>query len=213
MISSYVTQNWITVIIVFLIALLVLLHFLYKIRFVKFISIIKTKEYFVDYINKGNSFVSLFNGVLFLFQLGIYALFVYLIKMSYRKLDNGLSVFLDILSMLFLFIIGRYLIGKVISYILGIDKIQGILSFVKFTYFSKVAIYLFPLVIVLFYIPYYQRELLMGIMSLAVAMLLYFYGKLLLQNQKIIFRNLFYFILYLCTLEIIPLVYLYKTIF
>jgi hypothetical protein len=213
MISSYVTQNWITVIIVFLIALLVLLHFSYKIRFVKFISIIKTKEYFVDYINKGNPFVSLFNGVLFLFQLGVYALFVYLIKMSYRKLDNGLSVFLDILSMLFLFIIGRYLIGKVISYILGIDKIQGILSFVKFTYFSKVAIYLFPLVIVLFYIPYYQRELLMGVMSLAVAMLLYFYGKLLLQNQKIIFRNLFYFILYLCTLEIIPLVYLYKTIF
>ena len=213
MISSYVAQNWITVIIIFLIAFMVLLHYLYEQRFLKFISIIKTKEYFVDYTNKKASFISLFNGLLFFLQLGIYSLFIHSLKFTFSKTKEGISIFLNIAIILFLFFLGRYVIGKIISYLFGIDKIQGLLSFVKFTYFSKVTIYLFPLVIISHYIPQYKKELLVVTTGLVIVMLLYFYGKLLAQNQKLIFRNLFYFILYLCTLEIIPLVYLYKTIF
>ena len=213
MISSYVTQNWITVIIIFLIILLVLLHYLYKERFVKFISLVNTNEYFVDYINKKASFISFFNGILFFLQLGVYSLLVYLISLNLSNSKIELFGFYKITTILFLFFIGRYLIGKLISFIFGIDKIQGVLSFVKFTYFSKVAIYLFPLVIIIFFIPQYKNGLLLVTSGTLIVVLLFFYGKLVLQNQKLIFRNLFYFILYLCTLEIIPLVYLYRTIF
>jgi len=213
MISIYATQNWVTIIIIFLIAFLVTLHYLYLERFVKFVSFYKTEAYFVDYIDKKGLFYGFFNGFLFFFQLGVYALFLYLIKLQYANIDGEIAVLLNIVNILFVFFIGRFLIGKMFSYIFGIAKIQIVLSFVKFTYLSKVAIYIFPLIIISFYLPTYKRMLLLTTIVLTIVMLLYFYGKIVLQNQKLIFHNLFYFILYLCTLEIIPLVYLYKTIF
>ena len=36
------------------------------------------------------------------------------------------------------------------------------------------------------------------------------YSLLLINNKKLIFNNLFYFILYLCALEIVPLVIILK---
>ena len=110
------------------------------------------------------------------------------------------------------YLIGRYLIGKLISFIFGIDKIQGVLSFVKFTYLAKVAIYMIPFVILLVYLPFNKLVFQYISIGFTVLILLFFYVKLLMQNQKLIFRNLFYFILYLCALEITPLIYFFKAI-
>ncbi|HIP26076.1 MAG TPA: DUF4271 domain-containing protein, partial [Flavobacteriaceae bacterium] len=157
-------------------------------------------------------FISVFNAILFFVQLGIYALLLFFIKESIDGSENGFDTFYSVLLKLFLFFIGRYIIGKIISFVFGIDKIQGILSFVKFTYFSKVAIYIFPFIILLSYISLYNLLLLKVGTIITVLFLLLLYGKILLQNQKLIFRNLFYFILYLCALEITPLIYLFKFI-
>lgn len=212
MISSFVTQDWLTLTIVFLVVLLTYMHYLYEDRFDKLISISKSNEYFVEYMDKKAPFISVFNAILFFAQLGIFALLLFYIKESIDVSENGFETFYIVLFKLFLFIIGRYLIGKIISFVFGIDKIQGILSFVKFTYISKVAIYILPFIITLSYISLYNLLLLRVTTVLTILLLLFFYGKILLQNQKLIFRNLFYFILYLCTLEITPLIYLFKVI-
>lgn len=212
MISSYAIHNWLTITIVLLISLLTLLHFLYESRFLKFISLTKNNEYFIDYIQKKASFMSLFNGLLFFFQLSIYALFIYYSLFVFEIITNDYYIYLQIFSYLFVFIIGRYLIGLLLSFVFGIAKIQGVLSFVKFTYIAKVAVYILPFVIVTCFYPTNKRLFTSITLSFTLLFLLYFYIRLLVQNQKIIFRNLLYFILYLCTLEIIPLIYLYRTI-
>lgn len=212
MISSYVTQDWLTLTIIFLVVLISYTHYLHEGRFNKFISLAKSNEYFVEYMDKKAPFISVFNAILFFVQLGIYALLLFFIKESIDGSENGFDTFYSVLLKLFLFFIGRYIIGKIISFVFGIDKIQGILSFVKFTYFSKVAIYIFPFIILLSYISLYNLLLLKVGTITTVLFLLLLYGKILLQNQKLIFRNLFYFILYLCALEITPLIYLFKFI-
>ncbi len=45
---------------------------------------------------------------------------------------------------------------------------------------------------------------------LIISYIIFSFLKILLKHKKIISENLFYFILYLCTLEIIPLFYFYK---
>ena len=212
MISSYATQDWLTLTIIFLVVLLSYTRYLYEERFDKFISLVKSNEYFVEYIDKKSPFIGVFNTMLFFLQLGIYALLVFFIKESIDVSENGFETFYNILLKLFLFFIGRYVIGKIISFVFGIDKIQGILSLVKLTYFSKVAVYIFPFIILLSYVSFYNLLLLRISTVITVLFLLLLYGKILLQNQKIIFRNLFYFILYLCALEITPLIYLFKFI-
>ena len=212
MISSYATQDWLTLTIIFLVVLLAYTRYLYEDRFDKFVSIVKSNEYFVEYIDKKSPFIGVFNTMLFFLQLGIYALLVFFIKESIDISENGFETFYSILLKLFLFFIGRYVIGKIISFVFGIDKIQGVLSLVKLTYFSKVAIYIFPFIILLSYVSLYNLLLLRISTVITVLFLLLLYGKILLQNQKLIFRNLFYFILYLCTLEITPLIYLFKFI-
>jgi len=213
MISSFVSQNWVTVIIFFIIALITLLHYLYEDRFIKFVSIINSREYFIDYIDKKKGFISFFNVILFLIQLGIYSLLIYKIKINFEIFNNKVTSFFYILLVLFLFFIGRYLIGRMLSSVFNLQGKQNVLSFIKFTYFSKISIFILPFIIFIYYYPYYNNLLIMINIGIVIIMFVFFYLKILLQNQKMIFSNLFYFILYLCTLEIIPLVYLYKTIF
>ncbi len=212
MISSFATYNWLTIVVLLLFIILTVIHKLNDVRLLKLISFVKIDEYFLDYNHRKISFVSFFNVLLFVFQLGVYALLALYISNFYNDVVLNFNYYTSIVFTLFLFLMIRYLIGSFIAIIFGITKVQNILSFVKFTYFTKVAIYIYPLLLILYYVTRYNESVLIFIMGFSILLLLFFYVKLLIQNQKIIFGNLFYFILYLCALEIIPLVYLVRLI-
>ena len=212
MISSFAIHDWFAIIIILLIAIIVYLHFFYTERFIKFISITKINEYFIDYNHGKASFISVFNVLLFVFQLGVFALLLVFYSKNYNFSNVSFISFVSLLSVLLSFLLLRYLVGKIIAFIFELEKVQAILTFVKFTYYTKVSIYMLPFIIIFIYIPKYNDVLLRVGVFLAAIMLFVFYIILLLQNQKLILRNLFYFILYLCALEIIPLVYLHKVV-
>ena len=212
MISSLVENDWLTVILFTLMGLLAVIHFIDEERFIKFISILKINEYFVDYNHRKASFIGKFNLLTFIFQWVVYTIFLLFILAKYKNIDFVFSSFYRLFFLVLLFYIFRYAIGRLLAFIFELGEAQGILTFVKFTYLAKTAIYIMPLLVVSFYSPYFKNTLLTVNIVLSVVFLAFFYIKLLVHNQKIIIRNLLYFILYFCILEITPLVYLIQVI-
>lgn len=209
MIRNLETHDWLMITSIFLMLLLVIMRSLYETRFLKLLSLTNMSAYFIEYKNRKNAFFSLFNALLLLFMLGVFSLFFLIVQSHFFKVDLTLRNYLNTIKIFSLFIIGRYLIGKILSFIFGINKIQGILSFVKFTYLSIITIYLFPISFLYIY-SFNNAYFLWFALGVFVLFLVFFYIKILITNQKLIFSNLFYFILYLCALEIAPLIYLYK---
>lgn len=212
MISSLVSNNWVTVIILLMIGILVVLNFLYETQFSKLISLTLVNQYFVDYANKTSSLFNPFNLLLFLFQISAYALLLLktneLLTLNIEK--NLFFSFLKTALLLIIIYIIRYSVGRIIAVIVQMEKEQNLLTFIKMSHLSKISIFVFPAIIILYYLPSNSNLLSKIIIILTIVILLFKYLQILSQNQKLIFSNLFYFILYLCALEITPLIYFFK---
>lgn len=212
MINALSVNNWVTITIVLLIGVLVVLNYFFEIQFKKFISLAQVDEYFVDYVNKSSLLFNTFNLFLFLFQIGVYSLLLLKVNEVFIKISiqNRFLFYLKICLFLSVFYLFRYTIGRVIALLAEMEREQELLTFIKMIAISKIAIFLFPAIIILFYLPFLNVILSKMIVLIVVVSLLFKYLQILKKNQKLIFGNLFYFILYLCALEITPLVYLFK---
>ena len=211
MISSWTDNNWITITFIFMIGWLVLANFLFKKRFFKFSKPFQSKRYFVDYISITTIFHP-FNIIFLIFQINFYAFLVLKIMEYFNKSlsKNELFLFLKINLVMLIFYILRYFYGKIFAFVFKMKKEQEGLSFVKTSYLAKTALYIFPLLIIFNYIDF-KNGLLFLILGIYTGLILLVkYVFIMQQNQKLIFNKLFYFILYLCTLEIIPLLLVLK---
>jgi hypothetical protein len=212
MIESTINTNWVTITFLFMFGLLALLNYFYSIRFIKFIGIFKTKQYYTDYIKKAITIVDFFNLFLLIFLLNSYALLILKVIEYFDSniVKNQFILFLKVNLILFAFITLRYFLGKLLSVIFQMRKEQEILTLVKLNHLSKISILIFPGVILLYYTHYNHSILLLITASITALLLIYKYIRILIQNQKLIYGNLFYFILYLCALEILPFVLIFK---
>lgn len=212
MIRSLTTDNWITILFVLLIGVLVLLNYLFSVKFKDFIPFFKKEQFYIKYFKtftQTNLFFLLF-GV---FDILIYSFLIYKIYVFYKKpeMDSHLLDYLKILNITFWYIILRFFIGKILDRIFKIKNFNASLLYYKWIYLSKNALSLFPFLILL---HYYKLNFSFIFLAVIVAIILvYNYFILLHKNQKNIFKHLFYFILYLCTLEIAPLIIYLKIVY
>ncbi len=213
MINSLVTNNWITITFIIMIGLLVVVNYFFEKRFLSFRKLFHTKQYFVEYISITNVFHP-FNVILLVFQVFCFAILVLklLLYFNYELPENQLLVFLKIVLGILVFYLFRYFLGKVFAVIFKLMKEQSGLSFVKLSELSKIALLIFPF-LVLFHYFEFQNGVLFIVLAIYTSILLVVkYVIILVQNQKLIFSRLFYFILYLCILEILPLMLVFKTV-
>ncbi len=196
-------QNWITLLLLVALFLLAILKYnkpkyLFG-YFVAFFSegIIKKN------VEKDNLILSGFNGVFFVFSNLVISLCLGLIKYG-----NSLS-FLEFIIIFFLtlfYFITLYFIDFVLIKLIGESEKIKHLRYGKLGYLFALSLWLFPIVI------FYQ----FGVKNLYILVLSFIFlilvrvGLLTLNNKTLIYKNLFYFILYLCTLQIAPLLILYK---
>lgn len=212
MIRSLTTDNWITILFVLLIGVLVLLNYLFSVKFKDFIPFFKKEQFYIKYFKtftQTNLFFLLFS----IFDILIYSFLIYKIYVFYKKpeMDSHLLVYIKILNITFWYIILRFFIGKILDRIFKIKNFNTSLLYYKWIYLSKNALYLFPFLILL---HYYKLNFSFIFLAVIVAIILvYNYFILLHKNQKNIFKHLFYFILYLCTLEIAPLIIYLKIVY
>jgi hypothetical protein len=106
----------------------------------------------------------------------------------------------------------KYLTEKIIGEVFNISTFLDNYVFYKITYKNFLAILVLPILFIFTYggvnTPIFGY-LFLAVWAVANILVL---SKYYSKNQKLVFGNWFYFILYLCTLEIAPYFILYKVV-
>ncbi|MFT7065699.1 MAG: hypothetical protein ACJAUO_001274 [Sediminicola sp.] len=174
-----------------------------------FIILPFNNKYVIMY-NKKDRLVNWFHIFLTLFQLFNFALFVYLARRIVFQLDNSAYPFIYVLI---LGLLGLFLLIKVIlqlfnAFIFNITSTISELIFKKLTYLNYSGIVMFLANIILSYALKDSKTVIYVSISLVFLINLIGWVTIIRNQQFYITSNIFYFILYLCTLEIAPFVIL-----
>lgn len=181
---------------------------LYDIRFHEFLKLSYSTKYIKIYKDSGLS--NSFTFSLFLIQLISGTFFVQICLKTFGFLtDYTLLSYLRILNIITFFILAKFLIEKIIATTFKIEYFTEQFNLQKVSYRNYAATLIFPLNLILFYNNFDSNLLLFFIMFLLLTTNILLYILFLKNYQKLIVNKLFYFILYLCTLEIAPYFFLY----
>lgn len=204
-----INRNWITLIILLLLILIVLLKSLNKERLKGFVFVLFNKNFITTEADDNPFFFNGFNLLLFLFSTITLSLIIsFLLDTKSYLFDTTFSSFLIV----FTIVLSYFLLKKFLEFLLvRLFLIQKQLLFYtisKTSYLYTISFVLFIVYILTVYSALKASVLLYSTFFLLV---IRFIAHIVI-NKKLIFSKLFYFILYICALEIAPLFLLFKLI-
>jgi hypothetical protein len=208
-------NDWITGLFLVILVLLTGLRYFYPERIIHSASHFFTKNYISINFNKDkNKVFNLFQSTFFLIQLIVLSLLIYFASFQFRFniIFFEQHPFLSMLFGLCVYFLTRYLLGYFLSVVFNLKKEFYRLVYAKMSYFHTIILWLIPLLIMHNYVENFKEIILNIILIFFFSLLLFRYSLLLYRNKKLIFSDLFYFILYLCALEIAPLIIIIKII-
>ncbi|MDC1259680.1 DUF4271 domain-containing protein [Flavobacteriaceae bacterium] len=197
-----------TTIIVACLAIIVGAKYLKPQRFIDILRILGNSNYLRIYF-KDHKFLDPFDIILFLnFCLNgmLISLLTYIQLL--KKTDIDIVLFLKLSVVFGAVVLVKILIELGIGYLFDIQKIFHSYVFQQVSFFNFLGIILLPLNSLLIFGVPNNRFLLTFILSISGLILLIGMLKSIKFYQKLLINNLFYFILYLCTLEIGPYILL-----
>ncbi|MEW7289885.1 DUF4271 domain-containing protein [Aquimarina sp. 2304DJ70-9] len=207
------STNWLTILIVFCLVLLAIAKGINALRFYDFVALFSNNKYIISY-QKPNKLSSLFNVVLLLLQITSVSLFIYICfdVFEWRATPIEITLYFKISILYTVIIICKLLIEKIVATIFSIDAIIDEYLFYKVSYRNFIGLLLLPINIIFIYSIQPSKIafiiLFAAIVVLNIIVLISFYRK----NENTILNHMFYFILYLCALEIAPYLILYKLV-
>ena len=210
MLREVISNEWITILIVICITILTIVKFSYSKRFKDFSWIIINSNY-LKFYSRDNKYIDNFNVLLFANQIiGIF-IFVYLIyKTHINDVSVSLILFLKVIGVFMVLIFTKFFIELLIGWIFSINTIMGSYLFQKMNYKNFIGVILIPINIILVYAVEPTEKLIYGfLIGLFIVNFIGFLSTFK-TYQKLLLSNSFYFILYLCALEIGPYIILYK---
>ena len=111
-----------------------------------------------------------------------------------------------------IFILSKFLIEKIIATVFNIEEFVEQLNLKKVSYRTFISLLIIPFNIFFFYKDNYTISVFYALGFIMIAINLYNYLISLKVYQNILLGRLFYFILYLCALEIAPYYIMYYLI-
>jgi len=210
-----IKSDWVTAIFVLVLLLLGVAKYLYKDRLSDLAIVFFNKRYFLNFGKESQLIFSNFNKILFAVQALVFALFAFLLTQFYflqYSEENPLYLFLKIVVGISLYFSIRYAVGKFLGVLFDLNKIQSRLAFSKMIYLFSISIIILPFLLLTFYIE--SLNLMMFQLSgLILCILLIVRYVFILNNNKSVLKNeLFYLIVYLCALEMAPILVVFKII-
>lgn len=199
--------DWITAIIFSSILFMVIAKNLFYNRFLNFIILPFNNKYIFMY-NKKDKLLNWFNIFFTLFQLLNFSLYIYLTSniLSNSESDQYPVVFSIILGFLFLFLFGKILLQMGGGFVFNNNKIITEFIFKKLSYLNYSSIIMLAANIILTYVLKDSRIVVFASIFLIVLVNVIGWITIIKNYQKLISGYFFYFILYLCALEIAPFV-------
>lgn len=204
-------KDWATLLFVACFAIIAINRNVFENRFSEFIKLAVSDKYTKIYKDSGNM-LSWFTISFFLIQV-ISFTFLLQFLLSYNNDDpekkTSWIFFIQLFTLIGVFILAKYLIEKIIATAFNIEEFNELFNLHKVNYRTYIGLLLLPVNIFLFYNTTQHPIVIYVIIGLIIAASITSYLVSLRIYQNLILGKLFYFILYLCTLEIAPYYFMY----
>ena len=202
-------KDWATLLFVVTFAVVAMTKSAYETRFSEFSKLIFSDKYAKIY-RDNNHLKSSFTVGLFFVQIVSYAFFIQLTMhiFGYASKTDWI-LFIQIATFLLYFILGKFLIEKIVATSFNIDEFADLFNLQKVTYRTYIGVLILPINAVLFYYDNIPKIIPLAIIGISLCISLYSYYISIKTYQNAIISKLFYFILYLCALEIAPYYFMY----
>ncbi|SDS19590.1 DUF4271 domain-containing protein [Gramella sp. MAR_2010_147] len=208
----YEYQDWITIIFLACFTLLVLAKLLFPQRFEEFASLLNSGK-FIAFKGKENKAFHAFNILLLGIQAIAISLFLHIAYSHFFETSIlDFILYIRILTAYLCLILIKAGIEKIIGNIFELDEKIDYYLFQKFSYRNFISLFILAASLFLIY-TINPTSLILGTIGI-LAILANAIGLIIIykRNQSVLSANWFYFILYLCALEIAPYIILYKLI-
>ena len=202
-------KDWATILFIVALALIALTKSFFENRFADFIKLIVSDKYIKIYKDSSHLW-SGFTIALFLVQIMSLAFFIQLILHYFGYVSkNDWVVFTQLATFLAFFILSKYLLEKIIATAFNMEEFIEQFNLQKLSYRTYAGLLILPIDIILFYNCNLSRSFLIVLIGAILTLNVLTYIISLKNYQNILFGKMFYFILYLCALEIAPYYFIY----
>lgn len=205
-------NNWIILVFVLILSLLVVLKQLYKSQF-KQQTMAIFKKVWLEKINPEYAIIINFYNFIFVVILSLCLAFVILfIQKNFLAVlpENDFYFYLKTSAILLLFFILKLLINLFFSLLFNLNNVILKIIYIKSSYLNFLTLVLIIWLPFIFFMTEHQIIIFYFGVTISVIFAFYFYFLILKINLKLAIKYFVYFILYLCALEIAPIILLYR---
>jgi len=182
-------------------------------RFEDFISLVTSGKYMVIKSREHKALFG-FNILMLIIHILSISLFLFILYRAFApsNIENTGMILLRIITGYSFFVLLKIFVEKIIANVFDIDDSIDQYLFQKHTYRNFISIMLFPISIFLVYTDNLNNVVLYIISGLLFMAMILTFARIIIKNEGQVASYWFYFILYLCALEITPYIILYKLI-
>ena len=210
MLREIISNEWYVIFFVLCLSILALAKRSFSTRFNDFLLLVGKSKYLKIYA-RDQKFIDQFDALLFINLIISLSLFCFLGYSTFiDSIPFNLGAFLKILLGIGSIILIKILLERLIGSLFGIDTLMDSYLFQKTNYKNYTGLLLLPINILLVFTIPLSVNVFYVIFALIFIINLIGFITSIKTHQKTIINNIFYFILYLCALEIAPYVILYK---
>ncbi len=202
------SNNWITFVFLGALLLLVVLKTGSQEKLFGYVTSFFNRGFLAKTNEERGTFLNFFNVVLLCFSSVVFAVFITLLQEFVFLVPSSFSSFTAALGEVFVYVLLFQLVILSLSKVFNVQNEIGLLLVSRVIYFHTTALLIYPVLVVVVYNK-------LSVLLLFVAGVLFFLMSwifLFRHNKNLIVSKLFYFILYLCALEIAPLLIVYKAV-
>ena len=210
MLRNVPTYELFTIIIVVSLLFITLAKALYPKRFNDFVSVVGNSNYLKIYLRE-QKFFDKFDALLFVNLILSITIFSFIcVRFDSVLLNPSIDDLFKLFVGIGIFVLIKVLLERLIGSLFEIDKLIDAYLFQKISYKNFLGLLLFPINV--FLIFSFKPNLTIIYIIIIILFIINVSGLVttIKTNQSLIKQNLFYFILYLCALEIAPYIIIYK---
>lgn len=210
MLREIITNEWYTGLFVLSLCILALTKYTYAIRFGDFLWLVGNSKYLKIY-SREQKFIDQFDSLLFfnfVISLSIFSFLAY--NTIIAPVDFEIITFFKLFIGVGAIVLIKILLERLIGSLFEIDNLIDSYLFQKTNYKNFIGLLLLPINILLIYTITPKPIVFFIVFGLLFVINFIGFITSLKTHQKTIINNIFYFILYLCALEIAPYLVLYK---
>ena len=212
MLRDFVSNEWFTILIVVCLLVLAVAKLTYSKRFNEYVGVIGNSKYLKIY-GRDQKFIDQFDALLFINLIITFSIFSLLCYSTLiEELSFDILLFLKVVFAIGSVLLIKVLLERLLGSLFDIDEVMDVYVFQKTNYRNYVGLILLPINVILIYGVQPSPMMIYIIVGLLIVVLTSGFFTTFKSHQKLFLSNLFYFILYLCALEIGPYIILYKAL-